>query len=119
MLRILCKSKIHRARVTETDLNYEGSLTLDPLLIEAAELVPGEQVHVLNLSNGERFITYIIEGERGSGTVCVNGAAARLVQPGDPVLILSYSLIPQEELHSFRQRVVFVDGENRVVKIQG
>ena len=118
MLRILCKSKIHRARVTDANLNYEGSLTLAPLLIEAADLVPSEQVHVLNLSNGERFATYIIEGEKGSGTVCVNGAAARLVQPGDLILILSYSLIPQDELHSFRQRVVFVDEENRVVKIQ-
>ncbi len=118
MFRVLCKSKIHRATVTDANLNYEGSLTLDPLLMEAAGLVPFEQVHVLNLNNGERFETYLIEGERGSGTVCVNGAAARLVQIGDPVIVLAYALVPEEELPQFEARIVFVDSQNQVVKVE-
>ncbi|MCC6037750.1 aspartate 1-decarboxylase [Fervidibacter sp.] len=118
MMRILCKSKIHRATVTEANLNYEGSLTLDPLLMEAAGLVPFEQVHVLNLNNGARFETYLIEGERGSGTVCVNGAAARLVQVGDPVIVLAYALVPEDELSDFTARIVFVDEHNRVVRVE-
>jgi len=117
-MRILCKSKIHRATVTEANLNYEGSLTLDPLLMEAAGLVPFEQVHVLNLNNGARFETYLIEGERGSGTVCVNGAAARLVQVGDPVIVLAYALVPEDELADFTTRIVFVDEHNRVVRVE-
>lgn len=117
-MRILCKSKIHRATVTEANLNYEGSLTLDPLLMEAAGLVPFEQVHVLNLNNGARFETYLIEGERGSGTVCVNGAAARLVQVGDPVIVLAYALVPEDELADFIARIVFVDEHNRVVRVE-
>jgi aspartate 1-decarboxylase len=118
MMRILCKSKIHRATVTEANLNYEGSLTLDPLLMEAAGLVPFEQVHVLNLNNGERFETYLIEGERGSGTVCVNGAAARLVQVSDPIIVLAYALVPEDELSDFTARIVFVDEHNRVVRVE-
>jgi len=118
MFRVLCKSKIHRATVTEANLNYEGSLTLDPLLMEAAGLVPFEQVHVLNLNSGARFETYLIEGERGSGTVCVNGAAARLVQVGDPVIVLAYALVPEEELPQFEARIVFVDEKNRVVRVE-
>ncbi len=118
MMRILCKSKIHRATVTEANLNYEGSLTLDPLLMEAAGLVPFEQVHVLNLNNGARFETYLIEGERGSGTVCVNGAAARLVQVGDPVIVLAYALVSEDELSDFTARIVFVDENNRVVRVE-
>jgi aspartate 1-decarboxylase len=118
MMRILCKSKIHRATVTEANLNYEGSLTLDPLLMEAAGLVPFEQVHVLNLNNGARFETYLIEGERGGGTVCVNGAAARLVQVGDPVIVLAYALVPEDELSDFTARIVFVDEHNRVVRVE-
>jgi aspartate 1-decarboxylase len=118
MMRILCKSKIHRATVTEANLKYEGSLTLDPLLMEAAGLIPFEQVHVLNLNNGERFETYLIEGERGSGTVCVNGAAARLVQVGDPIIVLAYALVPEDELSDFTARIVFVDEHNRVVRVE-
>jgi aspartate 1-decarboxylase len=118
MMRILCKSKIHRATVTEANLNYKGSLTLDPLLMEAAGLVPFEQVHVLNLNNGARFETYLIEGERGGGTVCVNGAAARLVQVGDPVIVLAYALVPEDELSDFTARIVFVDEHNRVVRVE-
>ncbi len=118
MFRILCKSKIHRATVTDANLNYEGSLTLDPILMEAAGLVPFEQVHVLNLNNGARFETYLIEGERGSGTVCVNGAAARLVQVGDPIIVLAYALVPEEELLQFEARVVFVDEKNEIVRVE-
>lgn len=118
MFRVLCKSKIHRAIVTDANLNYEGSLTLDPLLMEAAGLVPFEQVHVLNLNNGARFETYLIEGERGSGTVCVNGAAARLVQIGDPIIVLAYALVPEEELPQFEARIVFVDEKNQIVKVE-
>ncbi len=118
MLRILCKSKIHRAVVTDANLNYEGSLTLDPLLMEAAGLVPLEQVHVLNLNTGARFETYLIEGEPGSGTVCVNGAAARLVQIGDPLIVLAYAWVPEEELESFRARIVFVNERNQVVRVE-
>ena len=117
-MRILCKSKIHRATVTEANLNYEGSLTLDLLLMEAAGLVPFEQVHVLNLNNGARFETYLIEGERGSGTVCVNGAAARLVQVGDPVIVLAYALVPEDELADFTTRIVFVNEHNKVVRVE-
>lgn len=102
--------------MTDANLNYEGSLTLDPVLIEAAGLVPFEQVHVLNLNNGARFETYLIEGERGSGTVCVNGAAARLVQVGDPIIVLAYALVPEEELPNFRPRIVFVNERNQVVE---
>ena len=104
--------------MTDANLNYEGSLTLDPLLMEAAGLVPFEQVHVLNLNNGARFETYLIEGERGSGTVCVNGAAARLVQVGDPVIVLAYALVPEDELADFTARIVFVDEHNRVVRVE-
>ncbi len=118
MFRVLCKSKIHRATVTDANLNYEGSLTLDPMLMEAAGLVPFEQVHVLNLNNGARFETYLIEGERGSGTVCVNGAAARLVQVGDPIIVLAYALVPEEELPQFEARVVFVNERNQIVKVE-
>lgn len=118
MMRILCKSKIHRAIVTDANLNYEGSLTLDPLLMEAAGLVPFEQVHVLNLNNGARFETYLIEGERGSGTVCVNGAAARLVQVGDPIIVLAYALVPEQDLPNFHAKIVFVDERNRVERVE-
>ena len=118
MFRILCKSKIHRATVTDANLNYEGSLTLDPILMEAAGLVPFEQVHVLNLNNGARFETYLIEGERGSGTVCVNGAAARLVQVGDLIIVLAYALVPEEKLPQFEARIVFVDEQNKIVKVE-
>lgn len=117
MWRCFCRSKIHRARVTETNLNYEGSLTLDPLLMEAAGLLPFERVSVLNLHSGARFDTYIIEGQRGSGTVCVNGAAARLVQPGDLLIILAYAWVEEREMPRFRPKVVHVDEANRVQEV--
>ena len=114
MRRTMCKSKIHRATVTDANLAYEGSITLDPVLLEAADLLPYEQVHVVDIDNGARFETYVIEGERGAGEVVLNGAAARLVQPGDKVIIMSYGVYDEAELEGFQPRVVFVDAENRI-----
>ncbi|MFA4015264.1 MAG: hypothetical protein RUDDFDWM_000344 [Candidatus Fervidibacterota bacterium] len=114
MVRIVLKSKIHCATVTETNLNYEGSITVDARLMEAAGIVHGEQVDVLNLSNGERFTTYVIRGDEDSGIICVNGAAARLVQVGDKVIILSYALVNEEELKEHKAKIVLVDEQNRI-----
>lgn len=114
MRRTMCKSKIHRATVTDANLAYEGSITLDPVLMEAADLLPYEQVHVVNIDNGSRFETYVIRGDEGSGDVVLNGAAARLVQRGDKVIIMSYAAYDQAELDDFEPRVVFVDEENRI-----
>jgi aspartate 1-decarboxylase len=116
--RRLCKSKIHRATVTDANLAYEGSITLDPVLMEAADLLPYEQVHVLDVDNGARFETYAILGARGSGEVVLNGAAARLVQPGDTVIILSYADYEEAELEAFEPNVVFVDTQNRIRKLE-
>jgi aspartate 1-decarboxylase len=107
--------KIHRATVTGAFLDYEGSIALDPDLYEAAGLLPYEQVHVLDVDNGNRFVTYVIEGERGSGEVAVNGAAARLVQVGDTVIILAYTEMKEERAKSLRPKVVLVDASNRPV----
>jgi aspartate 1-decarboxylase len=115
MRRTMCKSKIHRATVTDANLAYEGSITLDPVLMEAADLLEYEQVHVVDINNGARFETYVIQGEAGSRDVVLNGAAARLVQPGDKVIIMSYASYEAEELDAFEPRIVFVDDENRIV----
>ncbi|MBC9718908.1 aspartate 1-decarboxylase [Streptomyces sp. TRM66268-LWL] len=115
MYRQMLKSKIHRATVTAASLHYVGSLTLDADLMDAAGLLPGEHVHIVDINNGARLETYIIEGERGSGTVCVNGAAARLVQPDDLVIIISYGLMDETEVKEIEPRVVFVDGDNAIV----
>ncbi len=115
-MRMMLKSKIHRARVTEADLNYVGSITLDTCLMEAADILPNEQVHVLNINNGERFETYATEGERDSGVVCINGAAARLVQIGDPVIIISYRLMVDDLAREFEPKIVLVDEENRIIE---
>jgi aspartate 1-decarboxylase len=111
--------KIHRATVTGAFLDYEGSIALDPDLYEAAGLLPYEQVHVLDVDNGNRFVTYVIEGERGSGEVAVNGAAARLVQVGDTVIILAYAEMKEDRARSLRPKVVLVDGSNRPVTASG
>lgn len=103
------KSKIHRVTVTESNLNYIGSITIDRDLMDAALLLPGERVYIVNNNNGERFDTYTIAGERGSGMVCLNGAAARKVQPGDIIIIMSYALMPIEEARSFEPAIVFPD----------
>lgn len=108
------KSKIHRATVTDANLHYEGSITIDRSLMTAADLVAHEQVHVVDIDNGARFETYVIEGEPGSGTICLNGAAARLVQPGDKVIIISYASIEESEVATFEPRVVMVDDGNQI-----
>jgi aspartate 1-decarboxylase len=115
MLREMMKSKIHRATITDANLDYVGSLTLDPLLMEAADLLPGEKVHVVNVNTGGRFETYVIEGGRGTGIVCANGAAARLVQRGDLVIVIAYGFLDDAEARDRRPRVAFVDARNRLV----
>lgn len=111
------KSKIHRATVTEANLNYVGSITIDEKLMQAAGILENEKVQVVNINNGERFETYVIKGEAGSGTICLNGAAARLVQVGDKVIIMAYCLITMEEYKNHRPKVVFVDENNKIVKL--
>lgn len=115
MLREMAKSKIHRATVTEANLNYEGSITVDSSLMATADILPGEKVQVVNIANGARFETYAIEGQAGSGIVCVNGAAARLTQPGDLVIIITYCHVEDSVARDHHLRVVLVDGENRPV----
>ena len=116
MLRTLYKSKIHRATVTQAELSYEGSMTIDAELMEAADILAGERLEVFNLNNGERFSTYAIEGTRKSGIICVNGAAARLAQVGDKVIIVSYVLLNDEEAKSLMPKVIFVDERNGIRK---
>lgn len=111
--RTLLRSKIHRATVTEADLNYVGSITIDAGLMDAADIVEGEQVTVLDVNNGARLVTYAITGKPGSGVIGINGAAARLVHPGDIVILLAYAVVQDDEVSDFRPRVVFVDAENR------
>ena len=119
MLLTMFKSKIHRATVTQADLHYRGSLTLDRDLMDAAGMLPYEQVQVLNINTGARFTTYIIEGARGSGIVCLNGAAARLGQPGDLIIALTYAQMDHEEAKRFVPRIVHVDEHNRIVATEG
>lgn len=114
MRRSMCKSKIHRATVTDANLAYEGSITLDPVLMAAADILEYERVHVVDIDNGARFETYVITGDEGSGDVVLNGAAARLVQPGDKVIVMSYADYDEAELDDFRPRFVFVDDQNRI-----
>ncbi|MFE2282284.1 aspartate 1-decarboxylase [Streptomyces sp. NPDC059454] len=116
MFRTMLKSKIHRATVTQADLNYVGSLTLDPDLMEAADLLPGELVHIVDINNGSRLETYVIEGERGSGTVKINGAAARLVHTGDLVIIIGYGVVADAQARELKPSVVFVDEHNRILE---
>lgn len=113
MLVNIFKSKIHRVKVTQADLNYVGSITLDENLMEAANLLPGERVQVVNLNNGERLETYVIKGERGSGMVCLNGPAARKVQVNDVVIIISYAMMSPEEAKAFEPVVIFPDEHNQ------
>ena len=115
-MRTMLKSKIHRATVTEANLHYQGSITIDKDLMEAADLLPYEQVHVLDIDNGARLETYVIEGERGSGCICVNGAAARLVTEGDKVLIVSYQTISEADAVNVVPKLVYVDSRNAIVE---
>lgn len=117
MNRFMMKSKIHRATVTEANLQYMGSITIDSDLMKAADLLANEKVQIVNNHNGARFETYVITGPAGSGVICLNGAAARLVQPGDEVIIISYAMMPNEEARSYQPAVVFVDEKNRIKSI--
>lgn len=117
MFRTLLGGKIHRATVTQADLNYVGSITLDLDLMDAAGIMRHEKVQIVNNNNGERFETYTIAGERGSGIVCLNGAAARLVQPGDVVIIMSYVMLSEPEIAAHEPKVVLVDDNNRIREV--
>lgn len=117
MQRFMFKAKIHRATITQADLNYEGSLSVDRTLLEAADLLPYEKVSVVNINNGERLETYVIPAEAGSGVICLNGAAARKGSPGDLIIIMSYAMMSDEEAKTYRPTVVHVDRQNRIVEI--
>lgn len=117
MLRYMLKSKIHRAVVTEADLNYVGSITIDRDLMEAADILPNEKVTIVNNNNGQRFETYVIEGEPGSKIICLNGAAARLVQKGDVIIILTYTILEDEECQKHKPRLVYVNQNNEIEKV--
>lgn len=112
-------SKIHRATVTQADLNYVGSITVDVDLLEAADLLPGQQVDVVDCTNGNRLTTYAIPGARGQGEICINGAAAHLINPGDVVILIAYSQLDDDEAHTYIPDVVFVDDHNRIVEHSG
>lgn len=116
MLIQILKSKIHRARVTQAELNYVGSITIDEDLLDAANMIPNERVQVVNNNNGARFETYIIKGERGSGVICLNGATARLAQVGDILIIMSYGQLPLEEAKKYQPILVFPDDHNQLIK---
>jgi aspartate 1-decarboxylase len=111
------KSKIHRATVTEANLNYVGSITIDKELMEEANLIENEKVQIVNNNNGERFETYIIEGEPGSKVICLNGAAARLVQPGDKIIIISYALMEKREVENFDPNIIVLDDGNNIERV--
>ena len=115
MIRTMMKSKIHRATVTQADLHYVGSVTVDLDLLDAANLLPGELVHIVDIDNGNRLETYTIAGERGSGVIGINGAAARLVHPGDLVILIAYAQLEDAEARRFVPDVVFVDADNRII----
>ncbi|MSQ40171.1 MAG: aspartate 1-decarboxylase [Dehalococcoidia bacterium] len=118
-MREMMQGKIHRATVTDANLDYEGSITLDRDLMEAADILPYEKVHILDVNNGARLETYAIPGKRGSGEVCINGAAAHLVHKGDIVIVLHYTVVPEEEAHHIKPHLVYVDKENRIRQAVG
>ncbi|MGP4107456.1 aspartate 1-decarboxylase [Virgibacillus sp. L01] len=117
MFRTMMKAKIHRARVTEANLNYVGSITIDQDLLEQVDMLPHEKVQIVNNNNGARLETYVIPGERGAGTICLNGAAARLVQPNDIVIIVSYALISNDELASYKPKVAIMNDNNEIEQL--
>lgn len=117
MFRTMMNGKIHRATVTEANLNYVGSITIDSAILDAVGMVENEKVQIVNNHNGARFETYIISGERGSGTVCLNGAAARLVQPGDTVIIISYALMSDEEIAGHQPKIAIMDSDNTIKEL--
>lgn len=116
MMRVMMKSKIHRATVTESNIDYEGSITIDEFLMQEADIMPYEQVDIYNISNGERFTTYAIKGEKNSGTVCINGAAAHKAKKGDIIIIVSYGTYEEKELSTFQPKKVYVDEKNRPIR---
>ena len=117
MMRVMLKSKIHRATVTQADLDYVGSITIDAALMDAADLIEGEQVAIADITNGARLETYVIPGPRGSGIIGINGAAAHLIKPGDLVIVMSYAMLPDAEARALVPRVVHVDEANRIVAL--
>jgi len=117
MFRTMMKAKIHRAQVTDANLNYVGSVTIDQNILDQVDILPNEKVQIVNNNNGARLETYVIPGERGSGVICLNGAAARLVQKGDTVIIISYALIAEENLDSFKPKVAIMNEKNEIVKL--
>jgi aspartate 1-decarboxylase len=116
MIIEILKSKLHRARVTQAELNYVGSITIDEDLMDAANIIANEKVQIVNNNNGARFETYVIKGERGTGTVCLNGATARLAQVGDIVIIMSYAYMETDEARNYKPILIFPDGDNKLVK---
>jgi len=117
MFRTMMSAKIHRARVTEANLNYVGSITIDQDILDAVGILPNEKVQIVNNNNGARFETYVISGERGSGVICLNGAAARLVQEGDVVIIISYKLVPEEKIHEHKPKIAIMNENNEIVEL--
>ena len=117
--RNMLYAKLHRVTVNQADMNYVGSVTIDRTLLEAARLLPGEKVDIVDVTNGARLTTYVIEGQAGSGQICINGAAAHLIQPGDIAIIIAYAQMDEAEARTFVPRVVFVDHDNRIVDIGG
>lgn len=117
MFRTMLKSKIHRATVTEANLNYVGSITIDQDLLDEANIWPNEKVHVVNNNNGARLETYVIPGERGTKMICLNGAAARLVQPGDLIIIISYAMMDEQAARTYEPKLIFVDQDNNIAEI--
>lgn len=117
MYLTLMKSKIHKANVTEANLNYVGSITIDKELMIAADILENEKVQIVNNNNGSRLETYVISGEAGSGTICLNGAAARLVQPGDTIIIISYGIMTKDQAEEFKPKIIFVNENNCSIKI--
>jgi aspartate 1-decarboxylase len=118
-MRVMLESKIHRARVTDGNIAYEGSITIDKKLMEAADILPYEQVHILNVNNGARFHTYAIEGKENDGEICLNGAAARLVAKGDIVIILTYHNVEDKDVRNYHPKLVYVDAENKITHTKG
>lgn len=118
MFFTMLKGKLHRATVTQADIHYVGSVTIDAELLSESGILPGEKVHIVNINNGERFETYTIKGESGSGVICINGAAARLVQIGDKVIIIAYAIMDEKEAKTFIPNVLILDEHNRIVKLE-
>jgi len=119
MTRKMLRAKIHRATVTQADIDYEGSVTIDRDLLDATDLLPNEAVCVWDVTNGNRLETYAVEGERGSGVICVNGAAAHLIRPGDLIIVAAYCWLDEKEARAHKPKVVFVDGHNRMKEERG